>query len=134
MKTRLSSTIWMLVIWTSVALFGVLGLAYEAGVHSGGASIFQGGTSGSGGMEFLLAAGVAGFSAPLLLVTLSRRVLNPIGALSFLPVRFPAGGLPAQPAGRGNPQLLIGRRRADGFHETSVQQRRSQRRSRATRS
>ncbi len=36
MKTRLSSTIWMLVIGTSIALFGVLGLAYEAGVHSGG--------------------------------------------------------------------------------------------------
>jgi len=35
MKTRLSSTIWLLVIWTSVALFAVLGLAYAAGAHSG---------------------------------------------------------------------------------------------------
>src|SRR5258708_33786670 len=91
MKTRLSSTIWMLVTWTSVALFGVLGLAYEAGVHSGGASIFQGGTSGSAGIEFLIAAGVAVFTSLVLLMTLPRRVLAPIGALSSFSERFPAG-------------------------------------------
>jgi hypothetical protein len=67
MKTRLSSTIWMLVIWTSLALFGVLGLAYEAGAHSGSGSLFQGGTSGSAGMEFLIAAGVAVFTSLVLL-------------------------------------------------------------------
>ncbi|HXP81724.1 MAG TPA: methyl-accepting chemotaxis protein [Verrucomicrobiae bacterium] len=91
MKTRLSSTIWMLVIWTSVALFGVLGLAYEAGVHSGGASVFQGGTSGSAGMEFLIAAGIAVFTSLVLLMTLPRRVLVPIGALSTFSERFAAG-------------------------------------------
>ena len=91
MKTRLSSTIWMLVIWTSVALFGVLGLAYEAGVHSGGASVFQGGTSGSAGMEFLIAAGIAAFTALVLMMTLPRRVLVPIGALSAFSERFAAG-------------------------------------------
>jgi methyl-accepting chemotaxis protein len=91
MKTRLSSTIWMLVIWTSVALFGVLGLAYEAGVHSGGASVFQGGASGSAGIEFLIAAGVAVFTALVLLMTLPRRVLVPIGALSAFSERFAAG-------------------------------------------
>jgi twitching motility protein PilJ len=91
MKTRLSSTIWMLVIWTSVALFGVLGLAYEAGVHSGGASVFQGGTSGSAGMEFLIAAGIAVFTALVLMMTLPRRVLVPIGALSAFSERFAAG-------------------------------------------
>jgi methyl-accepting chemotaxis protein len=81
----------MLVIWTSVALFGVLGLAYEAGVHSGGGSIFQGGTSGSAGIEFLIAAGVAVFTSLVLLLTLPRRVLNPIGALSSFSERFAAG-------------------------------------------
>ena len=91
MKTRLSSTIWMLVIWTSLALFGVLGLAYEAGAHSGGGSIFQGGTSGSAGMEFLIAAGVAVFTSLVLLLTLPRRVLTPIGALSSFSERFAAG-------------------------------------------
>ena len=91
MKTRLSSTIWMLVIWTSLALFGVLGLAYEAGQHSGGGSIFQGGTSGSAGMEFLIAAGVALFTSLVLLMTLPRRVLTPIGALTNFSERFAAG-------------------------------------------
>src|ERR1700693_3521467 len=91
MKTRLSSTIWMLVIWTSVALFGVLGLAYEAGVHSGGGSIFQGGASGSPSLEFLIAGCVALFTSLVLLLTLPRRVLNPIGALSAFSERFAAG-------------------------------------------
>jgi methyl-accepting chemotaxis protein len=91
MKTRLSSTIWMLVVWTSLALFGVLGLAYEAGAHSGGGSIFQGGTSGSAGMEFLIAGGVAVFTSLVLLMTLPRRVLTPIGALSSFSERFAAG-------------------------------------------
>src|SRR5271169_3849228 len=91
MKTRLSSTIWMLVIWTSLALFGVLGLAYQAGAHSGGGSIFQGGTSGSAGMEFLIAAGMAVFTSLVLLMTLPRRVLGPIGALASFSERFAAG-------------------------------------------
>jgi methyl-accepting chemotaxis protein len=91
MKTRLSSTIWMLVIGTSIALFGILGLAYEAGVHSGGASVFQGGTSGSAGTEFLIAAGVAVITSLALLMTLPRRVLVPIGALSTFSERFAAG-------------------------------------------
>src|SRR5580658_8591978 len=91
MKTRLSSTIWMLVLWTSLALFIVLGLAYEAGVHSGGASLTAGGTSGSGGMEILIAGGVAVFTALVLLMTLPRRVLTPIGALTTFSERFAAG-------------------------------------------
>ena len=78
MKTRLSSTIWLLVIWTSVALFAVLGLAYDAGSHSGGVSIFQGGATGAG-PELLLASVVAAFTALGLLLTLPRRVLRPIG-------------------------------------------------------
>jgi twitching motility protein PilJ len=91
MKTRLSSTIWMLVLWTSVALFIVLGLAYEAGVHSGGASLTAGGASGSAGMEILIAGGVAVFTALVLLMTLPRRVLTPIGALTTFSERFAAG-------------------------------------------
>ena len=41
MKARLSSTIWMLVFWIGVALFGVLGLAYHAGKESGGLSLLD---------------------------------------------------------------------------------------------
>src|ERR1700726_950633 len=91
MKTRLSTTIWLLLIWTSVALFAVLGLAYEAGIHSGGVSVFQGGASTGAGPELLLAAAVAAFTALGLLLTLPRRVLNPIGALSTFSERFAAG-------------------------------------------
>src|SRR5258706_6061044 len=95
MKTRLSSTIWLLVIWTSVALFAVLGLAYEAGLHSGGVSVFQGGIT-TAGPELLLAAAVALFTALGLLLTLPRRVLGPLGALSSFSERFAAGDQPAQ--------------------------------------
>jgi len=36
MKSRLSSTIWTLIILNGVALFTVLGLAYSAGHQAGG--------------------------------------------------------------------------------------------------
>ena len=91
MKTRLSTTIWMLVLWTSAALFGVLGFAYQAGVHSAGGSLLQGGASGTAGFEFLIAAGLAGVTALALLMTLPRRVLSPLGALSTFSERFAAG-------------------------------------------
>src|SRR5579863_1580456 len=91
MKTRLSTTIWMLVLWTCAALFAVMGLAYEAGVHSGGASMLSGGAGGSAGMEFLMAGGIAGLTALTLLLTLPRRVLTPIGALTTFSERFAAG-------------------------------------------
>src|ERR1700733_3702454 len=91
MKSRLSTTIWMLVLWTSAALFAVLGLAYEAGVHSGGASVVSGGASGTAGVELLMAAGLAGITALVLLMTLPRRVLSPLGALSNFSERFAAG-------------------------------------------
>ena len=39
MKSRLSSTIWMLVFFIGLALFGVLGLAYYAGAHSGAQAV-----------------------------------------------------------------------------------------------
>src|SRR5258708_14694272 len=106
MKTRLSSTIWMLVIWTSIALFAVLGLAYEAGIHSGGVSVFQGGITAAG-PELLLAAAVALFTALGLLLTLPRRVLGPLGALSSFSERFAAGAQRAQ-AEAGAHHHLVG--------------------------
>jgi twitching motility protein PilJ len=68
-----------------------MGLAYEAGVHSGGASMLSGGAGGSAGMEFLMAAGIAGITALTLLLTLPRRVLTPLGALTSFSERFAAG-------------------------------------------
>jgi twitching motility protein PilJ len=69
----------------------VLGLAYQAGVNSGGGSILAGGATGSAGMEFLMAAGLAGIMSLALMMTLPRRVLGPIGALTSFSERFAAG-------------------------------------------
>src|SRR5260370_10364373 len=91
MKTRLSSTIWLLVIWNSVALFAVLGLAYSAGAQSGGVSLFQGAVWTGAGRAVWWATGVAAFTALALLLTLPRRVLRPIGGLSAFSERFAAG-------------------------------------------
>ena len=58
MKSRLSSTIWGLVFFVGLALFGVLGLAYYAGAHS----VAQAGADGSaipgGGNGALVGAAV----------------------------------------------------------------------------
>src|SRR6267154_899696 len=91
MKTRLSTTIWLLVIWTSVALFAVLGIAYDAGAHSGGVSIFQGAMATGAAPALLVAVGVAIFTSLVLMMTLPRRVLAPIGALTTFSERFAAG-------------------------------------------
>ena len=76
MKTRLSSTIWMLVIWTSVALFAVLGLAYKAGNLAGEGSVAQGVGSGNAMPTLFVAGGVAVFTILILMMTLPRRVLT----------------------------------------------------------
>jgi len=107
MKSRLSTTIWMLVLWTCAALFGVMGLAYEAGAHSGGASMLSGGAGGSAGMEFLMAAGLAGITAFVLLLTLPKRVLTPLGALTSFSERFAAGDSRARAEVQGNDDFSV---------------------------
>jgi methyl-accepting chemotaxis protein len=107
MKSRLSTTIWMLVLWTCAALFGVMGLAYEAGVHSGGNSILSGAAGGSAGMEFLMAAGLAGITAFVLLLTLPRRVLTPLGSLTSFSERFAAGDSRAKAEVQGNDDFSV---------------------------
>jgi len=64
MKSRLSSTVWMLVLLNSIVLFAVLGLAYSAGRQSCGASIFDlgglpSGASGSVMIALVLVLGMA---------------------------------------------------------------------------
>ena len=68
MKSRLSSTIWTLVLMNGVILFAVLGLAYSAGRQSGGASLFDFGALPSGAsssviLALVLALGMAVFLA-----------------------------------------------------------------------
>jgi twitching motility protein PilJ len=81
----------MLVIWTSVALFAVLGLAYKAGNLAGEGSVAQGVGSGNAMPTLFVAGGVAVFTILILMMTLPRRVLTPIGSLSEFSERFAAG-------------------------------------------
>ena len=91
MKSRLSSTIWLLVITTGIALFAVLGLAFEAGAHSGGVPLSQALPPGNAGLALMAAFGIAIVVALALLIMLPKRVLRPVGALASFSERFAAG-------------------------------------------
>src|SRR5579864_2591709 len=92
MKARLSSTIWMLILWDVAALSAVLGLAFHAGATAGGQPIsnfssLPGGSSGS-----LLAAGaLIAFTFLLHAFLLPKRVLTPLGELASFSERIAAG-------------------------------------------
>ena len=92
MKSRLSSTIWTLVLTNGVILFAVLGLAYSAGRQSGGASLFDfgalpSGASGSVMLAVLLALGMAIFMA----WRLGSKLLTPVQELAQFSERIAAG-------------------------------------------
>jgi twitching motility protein PilJ len=91
MKARLSSTIWLLVLWVAVTVGGGIGLAYYAGAHSSGqaaeASSIPGGPSGA-----LFGAGVLALVGALSIVfVLSKRVLKPVDELAKFSERLLAG-------------------------------------------
>ncbi len=92
MKSRLSSTIWMLTLWNGLALFGVLALAYHAGRVGGGAGLFDFGamTGGAGGLV-IFAALLALGTALILALTLGKRILSPVEHLSEFSERLAAG-------------------------------------------
>jgi methyl-accepting chemotaxis protein len=87
MKSRLSSTIWLLVLWTAASLFGVLGLGYYAAHNPAGAASLPGGASAvwAGGVALAL------LSTLLLIMVLSNRVLKPLGELARFSERLVAG-------------------------------------------
>ena len=92
MRARLSSTIWLLVFWTGLALFGVLGLAYHAGAHSGGLSIFDAPSMpGSASGALFAAFGLALAAALSVIFVLSKKVLKPVGELAKFSERLVAG-------------------------------------------
>ncbi|MGD1211672.1 MAG: HAMP domain-containing methyl-accepting chemotaxis protein [Candidatus Acidiferrales bacterium] len=92
MKARLSTTIWLLVFWAALALFGVLGLAYHAGRESGGLSVFDAPSLPGGASGALLGAVVLALAAALSLVfVLSKRVLKPLGNIAKFSERLAAG-------------------------------------------
>ncbi|MFY9753070.1 MAG: HAMP domain-containing methyl-accepting chemotaxis protein [Candidatus Acidiferrales bacterium] len=97
MKARLSSTIWLLVFWISIALFGVLGLAYHAGKESGGVALTDAGSlpsSATGPLLFAVVLGVAGVLS--IVYVLSKRVLGPVGELAKFSERLVAGDVRAR--------------------------------------
>ncbi|HME12232.1 MAG TPA: hypothetical protein VKF79_05190, partial [Candidatus Acidoferrum sp.] len=88
MKSRLSSTIWMLVLATGAAVMGVLFLAYSAGRQSGGAGIFE----SSPGSTQAIFAGLFGFAVVTLLGwQLFSRFVAPVGELAEFSEKLAAG-------------------------------------------
>lgn len=88
MKSRLSTTIWTLVLLNGVALFAVLGLAYSAGKQSGGASLFDFASPGSGSIIFAL---VLALAAAMILAWRLGALLAPVRELAEFSERFAAG-------------------------------------------
>ncbi len=92
MKGRLGSAIWMLITWASVALFGVLGLAYQAGKQSAGAGLADVSALPASASGALLGAVALAAAAALSLVfVLSKRVIKPVGELAKFSERLVAG-------------------------------------------
>jgi len=92
MKSRLSSTIWLLVFWTSLAFFGVLALAYNAGKNSAGAGLLDlSSMPGSASEALVGAVALAILTAIIVLFALSKRVLTPAAELAKFAERFAAG-------------------------------------------
>ncbi|HEY6466778.1 MAG TPA: methyl-accepting chemotaxis protein, partial [Candidatus Acidoferrales bacterium] len=97
MKSRLSSSIWMLVLWITAALFIVLGLAFHAGKLSGGASLTDAGSLPSDATAPLLGAAVLAIAAALSVIwLLGKRVLKPVDELVKFSERVVAGDVRAR--------------------------------------
>ncbi|MBZ5540502.1 MAG: methyl-accepting chemotaxis protein [Acidobacteriia bacterium] len=106
MKGRLSSTIWMLILWTGVALFGVLLLAYHAGRTAGGAAIFEfAAMSGGAGGMVLIAVLLALGTTLALAMTLGKRIVTPVQDLAEFSERLAVGDPRARVEVSGNDDL-----------------------------
>jgi methyl-accepting chemotaxis protein len=92
MKSRLSSTVWFLVIWSAMAAVGAAALAFYAGAHSNGAGIGDAAGMPPAASSALIAAlGLAVTAALSTVVVLTRRVLTPVEKLAEFSERFAAG-------------------------------------------
>ena len=92
MKSRLSSTIWTLVIVNGLAFFVAIGLAFHAGREANGNSLLDfaslpGGAGGAVFGAFVLALAVAGFVA----WRLDSAVITPVHQLAEFSERLAAG-------------------------------------------
>jgi methyl-accepting chemotaxis protein len=118
MKARLSSTIWMLVLWTSAGLVGVLALAYNAGKHAGGSPLLDTTSlpaSASG--DLLGAAGLALAVALAVIFVLSKRVLKPVGELAKFSERLASGDTRARAEFEGKDEFAV---IAENFNRTAA--------------
>jgi len=92
MRGRLSSTIWMLMLWACLAFVGVLGLAYYAGKSSANASPLDVSALPASASGALLGTVVLALAAVLsLALTLRRRVIAPVEELARFSERLVAG-------------------------------------------
>ena len=97
MKSRLSSTIWTLVLANGVVLFAVIGLAYSAGRQSGGASILDIGALPSGASgSVLVAIALALVMALVLAWRLGGSLLTPVRQLAEFSEKFASGDVRAR--------------------------------------
>ena len=88
MKSRLSSTIWTLVLMNGVLGFVVLGLAFSGGKKAGEASLFDFGSPG--GFNVLVAL-VITLGVSVILAWRFGALLGPVQALAEFSERFAAG-------------------------------------------
>jgi twitching motility protein PilJ len=89
MKSRLSSTIWTLVLLNGVMLLVVLGLAFSAGKKAGDANIFDFGAPSGG--TVILAGVLALGMATVLAWRLAASILSPVQELAAFSERLAAG-------------------------------------------
>jgi twitching motility protein PilJ len=92
MKSRISSTIWMLIFWDAIALAGVLFFAFHAGAAANGQSLANFSALPGGASTDLLGAAaliVGTFLAHVVL--LPRRVIAPVSELASFAEKLAAG-------------------------------------------
>src|SRR4029077_21150147 len=106
MKSRLSSTIWTLVLVNGLVLFGVLWLAYGAGRQSNGGSMLDFGSlpSGSSGSVLFALFLVLG-SIFFLAWRLNSTFVSPVQVLAQFSERFAAGDSKARAEVSANDEL-----------------------------
>src|SRR6202051_371740 len=92
MKSRLSSTIWTLVVFNGIVLAAVIALAYNAGHQSGNASILDFAALPSGAVgSVALALGLALLSTSILAWRLGGSLLAPVSDLAKFSERLAVG-------------------------------------------
>src|SRR5260370_1217215 len=102
MKSRLSSTIWTLVLLNGVVGFIVLGLAFSAGKKAGEASLFDFGSPAGG---TVLIAIVLALATSVILAWRFRALLGPGQALAEFSERLAAGDPRARAEVQSNDEL-----------------------------